>query len=387
MDTLFFYGSLRDRRLTEVVVGQAVSEARFRPARAPGYATRALPREAYPMLVEAPGEAAEGVVLSEISAVERARLEYFEEAEYGLVPITVETDTGPVEAAYFRATDKPGKTDTPWDFARWQTEERATAIAAAEEYMSYFGRLSIEEVDAIWPAIMARARQKTRAAATPPTLGRVRTAFGPDDVSIEAHARPYAGFLTVETLRLRHKRFDGGWSPSLERTVVLWGDAVTVLPYDPVRDAVLLIEQFRPAPLGRGDPNPWCLEVVAGRIDGDRGPEATARTEAAEEAGLALGRLREIGRYYSTAGLAGEHMTAFVGEADLSAPGGLHGVADEGEDIRTMVLDWQEAWAAVTDGAVNTAQALFSLYWLAAHRESLRAAWVAEGQSRSAGGT
>jgi nudix-type nucleoside diphosphatase (YffH/AdpP family) len=190
--------------------------------------------------------------------------------------------------------------------------------------------------------------------------------------------RGYTSFLAVQELRLRHRRFDGGWTGELDRSVVAWGDAVSVLPYDPGRDRVLLIEQFRPAPMARGDRNPWCIEVIAGRVDAAETPEQTARREAAEEAGLTLGRIAGIAGYYPSPGLACEHLTAFVGEADLAGAGGLHGLAREGEDIRTMVLGFDEAMAAVEAGAVNTAIALVSLLWLAANRQRLRDEWGEE---------
>ena len=241
--------------------------------------------------------------------------------------------------------------------------------------MHHFGRLPVEEIDTIWPGIKIRAFQRARAQAAEPKRGTVRTAFGPDDVKQSSLTRGYTSFLAVQELRLRHRRFDGGWTGELDRSVVAWGDAVTVLPYDPKRDRVLLIEQFRPAPFARGDRNPWCIEVVAGRVDTAETAEQTARREAGEEAGLTLGRIVEIAGYYATPGLACEHLTAFVGEADLPGTGGLHGLADEGEDIRTMVLDFSEAMAAVDAGAVNTGPALVSLLWLAVNRDRLRSEW------------
>ncbi|HUS55259.1 MAG TPA: hypothetical protein VMY41_14805 [Thermohalobaculum sp.] len=64
-----------------------------------------------------------------------------------------------------------------------------------------------------------------------------------------------------------------------------------------------------------------------------------------------------------------------MGEADLVGAGGLHGLADEGEDIRTVALDFDEAMAAISTGALNTAIALISILWLAANRQRLRDEW------------
>ena len=165
-------------------------------------------------------------------------------------------------------------------------------------------------------------------------------------------------------------------SPPLERSVFASGDAATVLPFDVRRDAVLLIEQFRPGAFARRDPRPWFLETVAGRCDPLENPETTARREAREEAGLELGRLERVAAYYSSPGIAAEHITAFVGEADLSAAGGTHGVADEHEDIRAFVVPLDAALDAVATGEINNAPLLVTLLWLARHRGRLAAAWT-----------
>ena len=52
----------------------------------------------------------------------------------------------------------------------------------------------------------------------------------------------YDGYCRVERLRLRHRLFAGGMSAEIDREVVRRGNAVAVLPYDPVRDEVVLIE-------------------------------------------------------------------------------------------------------------------------------------------------
>lgn len=375
MADLFFYGSLRERALIEIVLDRPVAPEDVIPATAEGYAAHAMIGEAYPALLPAPGRKAEGVVLRNASNVDIDRLCYFEEAEYGFAPIHVETALGGMDAVYFRGTDKVRVTDADWDFEHWQREERPAAMWGARELMGLFGTVPVEDIDDFWPGIMIRARQRARAATAEPALGKVRTGYGPADVEVVEMTRPYTSFLTVEEYKLRHRRFDGAWSGEVNRSVVLWGDAVTILPYDPIRDEVLLIEQFRPAPMARGDANPWCIEVVAGRIDQDETAEATARREAREEAGLEIGRIREIGQYYSTSGLAAEHMTSFVGEANLAGAGGLHGLAEEGEDIRSFVLSYDAAMEAIGDGAVNTAHAYAPLMWLAANRERLRLEW------------
>ncbi len=375
MKSLFFYGTLRDPAMLEAVLGRVVDPPALEPAAVTDHATLRLVDEDYPMLVPAPGRSAEGVLLAAPSETDIDRIAFFEEAEYALAPITVETARGPVEALCFRGTDKPQASTVEWDFDTWCRHHRPAALEATREYMEHYGRMSAEELDAVWPGIRNRAHQRARAEVAEPRLGAIRSDFGPGDVETLDHTRPVTGFAAIEEFRLSHRRFDGGWTPPLPRTVVAYGDAVTVLPYDPRRDRVLLIEQFRAAPFARGDRNPWCIEVVAGRVDRAEDAAETARREAVEEAGLTLGRLAEIGGYYPTPGLDCENITGFVGEAELGHAGGLHGLAGENEDIRALVLGFEDAMAAVSDGAVNTGPALVSLLWLAANRARLRADW------------
>jgi nudix-type nucleoside diphosphatase (YffH/AdpP family) len=119
---------------------------------------------------------------------------------------------------------------------------------------------------------------RARAAQTAPATQR-RVAV-PGDVAVLTRAERFAGFFAVEEQGLRFRRFDGALSDPVNREAFVSGDAVTVLPYDPVRDRVLLIEQFRVGPHLRGDANPWQLEAIAGRIDDGETAEATAIRKA-----------------------------------------------------------------------------------------------------------
>lgn len=164
-------------------------------------------------------------------------------------------------------------------------------------------------------------------------------------------------------------------SPQVERAVFASGDAVTVLPFDPTRRAVLLIEQFRPGAHARSDPAPWFLEAVAGRIDPGESLDLAARREAREEAGLALGRMERVAGYYTSPGFSAEYITAFVAEADLGRAGGTHGLAAESEDIRALVLPLDAALGLVEAGVARNAPLLVPLLWLGLHHARLTAAW------------
>jgi nudix-type nucleoside diphosphatase (YffH/AdpP family) len=159
----------------------------------------------------------------------------------------------------------------------------------------------------------------------------------------------------------------------LIRGVFVMADAVTVLPYDPVRDVVMLIEQFRVGIYRRGDPHPWSLEVIAGRVDGGETVEQAALREAREEAGLDLKTLYKVSSYYPSPGAATEYLTSYIATADLpDSLAGLGGLASENEDIRTMIVPFDTLMAAVTSGEAENAPLIISALGLARMRDGMR---------------
>jgi ADP-ribose pyrophosphatase len=188
----------------------------------------------------------------------------------------------------------------------------------------------------------------------------------------------YQGFFRVDRYRLRHRLYGGGWSAVLSREVFERGRAVGLLLYDPRRDAVVLVEQFRLAAHLAGFAARQ-LEIVAGIVDRDGEAEAAvARREAQEEAGLAVeGELVPIHRFLTSPGGTTETVALFCGRVDAGAAGGIHGLAEEHEDIKVVVKQFAELQRLRRAGAIENAFTLIALYWLAANRARLRRMWGA----------
>jgi nudix-type nucleoside diphosphatase (YffH/AdpP family) len=238
--------------------------------------------------------------------------------------------------------------------------------------MALRGERPADETARRWGVIRARAQARLNAARAAPTTLRRRA--GPGDVAVSARRTPYAAFFAVEEYDLRHARFAGGLSEPVTRAAFVSADAVTVLPYDPTRDRAMVIEQFRAGPFARGDPQPWSLEAIAGRIDPGETPEDTARREAWEEAGIALGRLIPLARYYPSPGAKAEFIHSYIGLAELpDAAAGLGGVAHEHEDIRAHVVTFHRLMELVETGEAGNAPLILSALALAGRREALRA--------------
>ncbi|MEE9387461.1 MAG: NUDIX domain-containing protein [Paracoccaceae bacterium] len=184
---------------------------------------------------------------------------------------------------------------------------------------------------------------------------------------------PYRNYFSVVEHDLQVPRFDGGQSDVITRAAFVSGDAVSVLPYDPGRDRVLVIEQFRFGPQVRGDVAPWKLEAIAGRIDAGETPEQTAHRELHEETGTSVSELLLVGQYYPAPGAVSEYMYSYVGLADLpDGTGGISGLEAEDEDIKSHVIGFEQAMDMLANGAIDTGPLIISLLWLAKHRDGLR---------------
>lgn len=195
------------------------------------------------------------------------------------------------------------------------------------------------------------------------------------DVEIIEAATAFERFLRMEVVRFRHRRFSGEWSEPLTHDVLRRGQAVAVVLYDPDRDAVVLVEQLRLPALLAGA-SPWQIEVVAGLIDAGEPPQSVAIRETREEAGLALGgELVPIQRYLPSPGASDESVLLFCARVDATAASGVHGLPEEGEDIRVVVKTMAEIEAMLDAGAVENGHTLVALYWLVRHRDELRRRW------------
>ena len=195
-----------------------------------------------------------------------------------------------------------------------------------------------------------------------------------DDVEIVRKETAYRGFFRIDRYWLRHRLHAGGWSDVVMREVFERGHAAAVLPYDPERDAVVLIDQFRIGALAAGV-NPWIAEIVAGMIEDGETAEAVAYREAEEEIGCPVRDLIKVCDYLSTPGGASEMVTLFCGRVDSALACGVHGNKAEFEDILVYTLPLDEALARLRTGEIRNSVTIIALQWLALNRDSVRAQW------------
>ncbi|HDY7966919.1 TPA: ADP-ribose diphosphatase [Vibrio vulnificus] len=198
--------------------------------------------------------------------------------------------------------------------------------------------------------------------------------FTPEDVEVLSKEPLFQGFFKMIKYRFRHKLFAGGWSNVIEREMFERGHAAAMLPYDPVRDQVVLIEQIRVGALEHQ--HPWQLEIVAGMIDRDESADDVVRREAQEEAGLEVGQLVSVVSYYPSAGGCSEKLDVFIGEVDASKAHGIHGLDYEDEDIRVHVMTREQAYDLVKQGKIENGASIIALQWLELNHLQLKSQWL-----------
>lgn len=196
-----------------------------------------------------------------------------------------------------------------------------------------------------------------------------------NDVIVEKDECVYQGFFQLRKLTLKHKKFNGEWSQTMTREMMVRKDAVCVLLFDPRTDQLLLIEQFRPAVLK--SESPWLLELVAGMVESDESDEDVARREAFEEAGVTIQRLEYMFKFVPSPGGLVEYLRMYAGEfdANLVDVSQVHGLDDENEDIKLHLMSSEEA-IALLDEDVENASTIMGLQWFALNKGKLLAKWL-----------
>ena len=185
----------------------------------------------------------------------------------------------------------------------------------------------------------------------------------------------YKGFFSLLEYRFQYRKFDGSVSEMVTREILERGHAVVLLAYDDKRDEVVLIEQIRIAAIDTQD-SPWMLELIAGMMDHENeSTEEVARREAMEEAGIVVGQCKPIISYLASPGGLTEQLHVLVGQVDSSTAKGLHGLAEENEDIKVHVVSREQAYKWVEEGVINNAASIIALQWLQLNHLTLKNEW------------
>lgn len=180
----------------------------------------------------------------------------------------------------------------------------------------------------------------------------------------------FQGYFRIDRHTVRIERFGGGYL-DVKREIFERGHAVAVLPYDPLRDEVVLIEQFRAGAMCAGE-YPWLIELIAGIIEQGESTEEVARREAMEEAGCRFTQLIPVYKYLVSPGGTSETHSLYCALTSTQAVSGVFGIEEEGEDIKVHVISREDALRDVASGRINNAMTIIALQWLALHYSDLQ---------------
>jgi ADP-ribose pyrophosphatase len=174
----------------------------------------------------------------------------------------------------------------------------------------------------------------------------------------------FDGFLRIEKDTFQFESFRGGMSGETVRFRYTRGDAVAVLIYDSTRGCVLLIRQFRNA-VHAATGSGWMLECVAGMMEKGETPAEVAFREVTEETGLILRRVEPLTTYFFSPGGCSDRVHLFQGTVeDTEKPLGIHGLAEEGEEVLAEWIALEQALQWVDEGKIIDGKTIIGLMML-----------------------
>ena len=201
--------------------------------------------------------------------------------------------------------------------------------------------------------------------------------FSQQDIEILGEQTLYEGFFTLKRIQFKHKLFAGGESVVVTRELLIKGAASAVIAYDPKEDSVILVEQVRigAAYYPESHRSPWLLELIAGMVEKGEKPEEVALRESEEEAGIQVRNLTHCLSVWDSPGGTVERIHLFAGEVDSSQAKGIHGLAEENEDIRVHVVKREQAYQWMCEGKIDNGIAVIGLQWLQLNYAQLQQSW------------
>ena len=369
---IFVFGTLRSDTLREIVLGRDMSSDDICEATIKDFQVYWAKGGPFPVMIPEPNSEAHGLVLKNLSEPDVERLNYYELGfDYVLATTSVETHAGQIGVSAYFCNRSDMATTKLWSFDDWLSDHSEIQYLAAREFLDFFGTKFGDTAKVMYHSILKRAEVFVSEGSTPSSAIEI----GPDlntNIQIKDLKREYLGFFALNQVDLKYPFFDNSTSGVKSRTILMGSEASLILPYDPILDKVLLVEQFRIGPFCRGDKAPWVYEPVAGMIEFGEKPEDAAKREVFEEAGIQVTNLVKINSGYPNPGEATTYFYNYIGIVDLSdySPG-IYGVRDEGEDIRTHVIDFKEVFNWSISNKLRVLPLNTMVLWLALNKLKL----------------
>ncbi len=172
----------------------------------------------------------------------------------------------------------------------------------------------------------------------------------------------YSGFFSLNKYEFIHQKHDGNWTGKVEREIFGGAHVSTLLPFDPIKKEIILIQQFRAGVLSRYDEE-YLYEIVAGIIDNNEKPEDTAKRECLEETGCKVKKILPIQNYFPAPGSSESYYHLFLGEIDSFEGERIRGLEKENENILVKAFKIEQVRKLLKDKKILNGLTLIALQW------------------------
>ena len=172
----------------------------------------------------------------------------------------------------------------------------------------------------------------------------------------------YSGFFSLNKYEFIHEKHNGEWTDTVGREIFSGAHVSTLLPYDPIKKEIILIQQFRAGVLSRYDED-YLYEIVAGMIDEGENPEETAARECFEETGCKVEKIYPIQSYFPAPGSSESYYHLYLGEVKAFDGERIRGLEKENEDILVKSFKIEEVRKMLKEKKINNGLTLLALQW------------------------
>tara|TARA_Y100001935_G_C17180992_1_gene445129 strand:+ start:104 stop:685 length:582 start_codon:yes stop_codon:yes gene_type:complete len=172
----------------------------------------------------------------------------------------------------------------------------------------------------------------------------------------------YSGFFEMNEVILKYKKYNGSWSKEVKRELFGGSQVAAVLPYDPIKKEIVLIQQFRPGTISK-NLNNYLNEIVAGIIDHGEDPEVAASRECYEETGCEVNKLIPIQGYFPAPGSSESYYHLFLAEIESFEGDRIMGLETENEDILVKSYKSSQVEKMLKKGEILNGLSLIALQW------------------------
>ena len=172
----------------------------------------------------------------------------------------------------------------------------------------------------------------------------------------------YDGFFKMHEVTLKYQKYDGSWTNNIKRELFGGAQVSAVLPYDPIKKEIVLIQQFRPGTISKNFDH-YLNEIVAGIIDKDEDPESAAVRECLEETGCKVKKLIPIQGYFPAPGSSESFYYLYLGEVETFKGSRIMGMENENEDIFVKSYKIEDVREKMKNGKFLNGLTLIALQW------------------------